>query len=280
MAARFWVGGTGNWSDAAHWSLTSGGAGGETVPGSGDAVTIDAHASGLNGGTLTIDQVITVQAITWGAAVGTIDNSGNHNVTVTATPWFSGTGTGARTFTGGSATYTLSGNFAGGNPWNMGTVTNLTNPTTAFSSATIVLQGTGTFGGFFQGGGMTYGTATFAGHSSIGGYALTGANTFATLNITAPNWVAFANGLTTTITNAFAWTGTLSDRIAIVSGSNVAVATIAIGSGTATLDYGILHNITASGGTARNATNTLNMGGNAWSSITAPAVGGARVIGG
>jgi hypothetical protein len=71
----------------------------------------------------------------------------------------------------------------------MTTVTNLTNPTTAFSSATIVMAGTGTQQGGFNGGGLTYGTVTFTGHASIGGYQISGANTFATLNITAPNSV-------------------------------------------------------------------------------------------
>ena len=29
MAARYWIGGTGNWSDPLHWSSTSGGSGAE-----------------------------------------------------------------------------------------------------------------------------------------------------------------------------------------------------------------------------------------------------------
>lgn len=41
MANRFWVGGSGNTNDTAHWSTTSGGSGGSSVPGSSDDVIID-----------------------------------------------------------------------------------------------------------------------------------------------------------------------------------------------------------------------------------------------
>ena len=41
---RYWVGDTGNWSDTAHWSLTSGGAGGASVPDSSTSVYFDANS--------------------------------------------------------------------------------------------------------------------------------------------------------------------------------------------------------------------------------------------
>ena len=43
---KFWIGGTGNYNDTAHWSLGSGGAGGAAVPDSDDTATID-DASGM-----------------------------------------------------------------------------------------------------------------------------------------------------------------------------------------------------------------------------------------
>lgn len=52
MAARFWVGGAGNWSDITHWATVSGGAGGSAVPTSADDVTLDGN-SGT--GTITVD---------------------------------------------------------------------------------------------------------------------------------------------------------------------------------------------------------------------------------
>ena len=55
MANRYWVGGTGNWSDNTnHWSATSGGSSGASLPTSSDNVFIDSN-SGLSGGTLTLN---------------------------------------------------------------------------------------------------------------------------------------------------------------------------------------------------------------------------------
>lgn len=36
MANRYWIGGTGNWSDTSHWSASSGGAGGASKPTAAD----------------------------------------------------------------------------------------------------------------------------------------------------------------------------------------------------------------------------------------------------
>ena len=47
MANRYWVGGTGNWDDSTttHWSDTSGGTGGFSVPSSADDVYFDLHSN-------------------------------------------------------------------------------------------------------------------------------------------------------------------------------------------------------------------------------------------
>jgi hypothetical protein len=42
MASRYWVGGTGTWDQTAHWSATSGGAGGASVPTLSDDVIFNA----------------------------------------------------------------------------------------------------------------------------------------------------------------------------------------------------------------------------------------------
>lgn len=49
MANRFWVGGTANWDGTAgtKWAATSGGAGGETVPGGSDAVFLDGNSGAV-----------------------------------------------------------------------------------------------------------------------------------------------------------------------------------------------------------------------------------------
>jgi hypothetical protein len=44
MADRYWVGNTGLWDDTDHWSLTSGGVGGASIPTINDDVFIDANS--------------------------------------------------------------------------------------------------------------------------------------------------------------------------------------------------------------------------------------------
>src|SRR4051794_2261012 len=46
MANRYWIGGDGNIGDTAHWSATSGGAGGVSVPTSSDNVFFDSNSRG------------------------------------------------------------------------------------------------------------------------------------------------------------------------------------------------------------------------------------------
>lgn len=56
MADRYWVGGTGNWSDDTnHWSASSGGSAGASLPTSSDDVYIDSSSGFGSGGTITID---------------------------------------------------------------------------------------------------------------------------------------------------------------------------------------------------------------------------------
>lgn len=63
MANRFWVGGSGNWSDTARWSTTSGGAGGASVPGNNDMAFVDANSDGGAPFTITLNSSATVGAL-------------------------------------------------------------------------------------------------------------------------------------------------------------------------------------------------------------------------
>lgn len=54
MANRYWVLGSGNWTDTAHWSTTSGGAGGASEPSSSDDAFFDSN-SGLSGSTVVLN---------------------------------------------------------------------------------------------------------------------------------------------------------------------------------------------------------------------------------
>ena len=81
-ATAYWVGGTGNWSDAAnHWATSSGG-----TPGAGNApdatsnVIFDA-SSGAASTIVTIDTAATVGSITISGYTGTITQSANVTIT-------------------------------------------------------------------------------------------------------------------------------------------------------------------------------------------------------
>ena len=101
MAARYWVGGAGNWSSTTKWSTSSGGASGASVPTSVDDVIFDANSGGKF--TATVDTAQTVNSITItpssGAGVLQIALSARlttGNLTTTGTAgnnriWFRGT---------------------------------------------------------------------------------------------------------------------------------------------------------------------------------------------
>lgn len=54
---RFWIGGTGNWTDTTHWAVSSGGTSGADVPTSSDDVFIDSNSGFGGGGTISLDGV-------------------------------------------------------------------------------------------------------------------------------------------------------------------------------------------------------------------------------
>ncbi|MDJ1479522.1 PA14 domain-containing protein [Cytophagaceae bacterium YF14B1] len=77
-AARtlYWVGGTGNWSETAHWSLTSGGAGGQCIPTINDDVNFNAGSFSSGTGTVTIDIDAVCRTMNWTGATNTPTLSG------------------------------------------------------------------------------------------------------------------------------------------------------------------------------------------------------------
>lgn len=75
MADRYWVGGTGTWTDTAHWSSTSGGASGASVPTSTDNVFFDA-----NSGTGTVTCASGSCSDFTATTVGTMSFSGANSV--------------------------------------------------------------------------------------------------------------------------------------------------------------------------------------------------------
>jgi hypothetical protein len=282
MANRYWVGGDGSWSDTAHWSSTDGPTGNppQTVPGSGDAVILNANAgagSGQGSGALiTVDATVNVTSITMGAFVGTLDFATNDN-NVTAGSVII-TGTGNRRLDMGDGTWTLTG-IGGNNIWDATTTTNLT-----FNANGSTIAFTGNGSPIFPTGALTYNVVT-AGPATASGNVLTISGTgatIATFNITAPRAVRFPASGTTTITNAPTWTGTAANPILIESSSVVSAATVAQGSGNGSMEFVALRGMTFSGGTSWTANNSLDMGSNSGITINDPVVGDGvvGVIGG
>jgi hypothetical protein len=93
MAARYWVGGTASWDATAgtKWALTSGGAGGQTVPGTADTVFFDAN-SGANTVTLGSGYNPTISTLTLTGFTGTLAfdsqniSLGGNNTTIFTQP--------------------------------------------------------------------------------------------------------------------------------------------------------------------------------------------------
>jgi hypothetical protein len=274
MANRFWVGSTGTWdaSDTTHWSTTTGGAGGASVPGTSDAALFDANSGG---GTVTVNATITIQSITCGAFTGTLDfSANNNNVTLSATGGMSAGGTGTRTVNLGNGTWTLSA--TSGTVWNFGTVTNLTFNA---NSSTIVLSGAAANCVVFSGGGLTYNAVQFLANNCV---SVVGSNTIGTLTVTAPNAIYLTASTTNTLTNAPTITGTSSSPVAILqNGPATGTVAISCASGTMALDWAAVRGTVFSGGATFTATNSLDLGGNSGITITPPTGGGVvGVIGG
>jgi hypothetical protein len=202
MADRYWVGGTGNWSDTAKWSTTSGGAGGASVPGSTDDVYFDANSSA---GAFTVSIESTSRScnnfIASGLS-GTMTFAGSalsFNVTgsvfsLPATNFFLAMSS-QLTFSGSAKTVDFNGNV-------------VTNGTVAFNSNVTLLSAfTSTFQAAIQGGtldlnGFTYTcrnlVVSTSGSKTVvyngGSIVLTGSNvitifdfTAGTLSFTDPN---------------------------------------------------------------------------------------------
>lgn len=73
MAARYWVGGSGNWSSTAQWSTTSGGASGASVPTSADDAIFDANSGSSFIATVDTAQTVNSLTITPASAAGVIE---------------------------------------------------------------------------------------------------------------------------------------------------------------------------------------------------------------
>lgn len=81
MANRYWVGGSGNWSDDTnHWATSSGGSpGGGNKPGTADTAIFDASSGS---GTCTVDETIDIAAFDHQTATSIVFDANSNNMTV------------------------------------------------------------------------------------------------------------------------------------------------------------------------------------------------------
>jgi hypothetical protein len=273
MAARFWVGGTGTWdaSTTTHWSATTGGAGGASVPGSSDDVTFDG-ASG--GGTITITANPNIQSLTTDTFTGTFGNAtDNYNMTLHnpfSAAWVD-FGTGTHTVNMGLGTWTITAASQTGCLAVYGATTNLTFHA---NSSTVVFAG-------FTGSAET--SITILGNwnafqiNAAGRWRLSGPPTLASLALVPGVDLVIPANQTLTITAPPTWAGTRAAPIIIDTdiGGGGSNSSLAIGSGTLSLDWGIIIGNASSGGTARNATNTVGYGTTTgWNISSGPSAGG------
>lgn len=283
----FWVGGTGTWDNSAitHWAPTTGGAAtgcqtSNAAPATGDVVTFDASSGG---GTVTAASSInglSLASITSGAFTGTLDFSANNpSMTFTSSTGFNAGGSGVRKYLMGTGTFTFtsSGFVFTLNGSNIDGTSNFSaNYTFAATSSSSTV--------FTTVDGKTYGALTISTNTSRGLFDLIGSSTFSSVSLAAGTNLRLQTGKTSTITNAFTWTGTSSNPINIFSDNPTSGAApiLSVSTGTSTLTWGGLYKIATSGGGTFNATNSFDFGFNTWSSITGPSAGGGggRIIGG
>lgn len=71
MANRYWVGNGGNWNDTAHWSTTSGGAGGASVPTSADNAIFNGSSFSSGSQTVTINATANCLDFDWNGVTNT-----------------------------------------------------------------------------------------------------------------------------------------------------------------------------------------------------------------
>lgn len=253
MAARFWVGGTGNFSDNTnHWAATSNGSPGASKPGSADTATWDGSSGG---GTCTFDEAVDVTSITSSAHTGTIDTNGQ---TVTTQTW-TNTGTATRTVTFGSSTINITGT---GTVVSMATTTNLTLNAT---SSTVNVTGAGIIFrvGDSAGGGKVWGTVNFTGSGNV--TFNTGSITFGTLTrtATAVKTDILTINNTTTITAALNLNGnSVTNRLLVRSDALGTARTFTTTGATVTSDNADYRDITLSVAKDLSAGSVGDCGGN------------------
>lgn len=189
---------------------------------------------------------------------GTRFNFAGYNVTCGS---LSSTGSSTRTLNLGSGTITCT------DASNACNFTGATNLTLIASSATIIM--TASTGKTFGGNGYTYGTLKNGG---AGALTISGSNTFTDLsNTVQPCTINLTAGTTQTLSN-LSLSGTSGSLVTLQSATASSTATITKSSGTVTVNYMTITDITASGGATWNAFNSSGTRTSGWNFLTAYAM--------
>lgn len=268
--------------DTTIWGAASGGVG-ATVPGSGDAVILDAGTC-VGGVTCTATmgagynptwQSITMGTCTASTAGCILDLSvNNNNVTLTPgvfSPGASGS-TGTRTLKCGSGTFTITASNA--ILWDVSSATNLT---LQCSSATIIFNaGNISTQTFSSAGAQTYGTFQVTGRTNGSVVSILGGSTFSAITMNGQGNIIFP-AATTVGTLNIQGTST-SSPVYFAAASASATATITVTSSGTISNAGLARIVIAT--TAVNATSSFDFGGNSIGGIISPPTGGGgRCIG-
>ncbi len=120
IAGRYWIAGSGNWSDTLHWSASSGGLPGASVPTASDDVYFDASSFLIPAQTVTVDVAALARNLNWTGAANSPTLAGSASLNVAGSLTFiagmTNSYTGTITFSSGVSgnTVTLAGKTLGG----------------------------------------------------------------------------------------------------------------------------------------------------------------------
>jgi hypothetical protein len=161
-----------------------------------------AYVQATNSGTINqMDSLIVTNSFIWKAGIW---NTNNYNIQCSG---FDGNAAGARTFSAGNSTITLTGT---GTVFNPGT-----NITFNGTSSTIIISNVSASDKTFVGGGLTtYGTISITG-GGAGAIIFTGSNTFNNFTINKPKTVNLTSTSIQTINGTFTALGDVSNAITL-----------------------------------------------------------------
>jgi fibronectin-binding autotransporter adhesin len=206
----YWVGGTGNWSDTARWSTSSGGGSGAAIPTSLDAVNFDS-LSNATAYTATIDAGVTLARCASFTMAGPLTG----NVTFAGSVGIAFHGNVSFAATGITRTYTGAMNWAGNSSY-----TFTTNGLTLNSGCTVIgIGSTWTFGSAINIGAnivtVTYG----AFNTSASNYALT-AGVFQSTSNNIRSVTLNGSNLTLSGSTAFSISSTTTTNLTFSAGTS------------------------------------------------------------